>query len=57
MVSAFFCVFLFNFFCLFDEVYVFLFFLFVGNVAGGGVFAVSGLFDDCLLCFFVLTFI
>ena len=52
MVSAFFCVFLFNFFCLFDEVYVFLFFLFVGNIIGGGVLAGNGLFGGCLFCFF-----
>ena len=30
----------------------FLFFLFVGNIIGGGVLAVSGLFGDCLLCVF-----
>ena len=44
-------------FRLFGEVSVFLFFLFVDNNTGGGVFAVSGLFDNCLLCFFVLAFI
>ena len=26
------------------------------SVAGGGVFAASDLFDDCLLCFFTLSF-
>ena len=30
----------------------FLFFLFVDNIIGGGVLAVSGLFGDCLLCVF-----
>ena len=39
-------------FFLFDEVCVFLFFLFVGNVVGGGVLAGNGLFGGCLFCFF-----
>ena len=52
----FFCVFL-LIFRLFGEVSVFLFFLFVDNNAGGGVFVVSDLFDDCLLCFFAFAFI
>ena len=39
-------------FFLFDEVCVFLFFLFVGNVVGGGVLADNGLFGGCLFCFF-----
>ena len=30
----------------------FSFFLFSGNIIGGGVLVVSGLFGDCLLCFF-----
>ena len=34
----------------------FCFALFVGNDVGGVVLAVSGLFGDCLLCFFVLAF-
>ena len=55
--SCFFSVRFYLIFRLFGEVSVFLFFLFVDNNTGGDVFAVSGLFDNCLLCFFVLAFI
>ena len=51
--SCFFLCLFIQFLFYFGEVCVFLFFLFVGDVVGGGVLAVTGFFGDCLLCFFL----